>query len=83
MASYKIDVIQRLGKYHMAIWEATGPKPTLTDTPSIASLEDVVKAVESQLEEKGIVDKKDSVTFRGIAYEDQRGLLFEIRRATY
>jgi hypothetical protein len=83
MASYKVEVTQRLGKFHTVIWQATAAKPNVEDSPALDSVADCVKTVEAEIEERGINLGADSLTFRGIAYEDLNSLTREIKMGTY
>ncbi len=83
MATYKVDVMKQLGKFHAAFWSATGAKANALDTPGFDSLPDAVKAIETAIEKAGLDDGSDSVIFRGIAYEDFSMLSHQIARATY
>ena len=83
MASYKVDVLKNLGKFHAVLWLAGDAKPNANDTPALDSIGDVIKTVEAEIEERSISFGNDSVAFRGIAYEDPGMLLREIRSGTY
>ena len=83
MATYKVNVIQKLGKYHMAMWEATGSKVDPAENPAQDNVNDVLKSLQGAIESGKLEEGKDSIIFRGIAYEDFVQLTKEISRATY
>ncbi len=83
MATYKVEVVSRLGKLHASLYEATGSKIDPTETPPHDSITDIWKALEAQIEQRGLDEETDSIIFRNIAYDDFSKLSREIRMATY
>ena len=83
MATYKIEIIARLGKFHGVFFEATGAKVDPADAPAHGSVGDVWKSVEKEIESRGLDEDSDSIIFRGIAYDDFTKLAREVRMATY
>ena len=83
MATYKVEIIARLGKFHGVFFEASGPKADPADAPALGSVEDVWKGIENEIETHGLDEDSDSIIFRGIAYDDYTKLAREVRMATY
>ncbi|MCA9562135.1 MAG: hypothetical protein KC561_01540 [Myxococcales bacterium] len=83
MATYKVDVISKLGKFHYALWEASGPKGDPNDSAAHDNLDDVVSSLRRDIDNAGFDDEDDSVIFRGIAYDDIGRLSREIKMGTY
>ena len=53
MATYKFDVIQKLGKYHSIMYEAGGAKANPLDTPARDSIADVLDALQAEIGKRG------------------------------
>lgn len=83
MASYKLDVLSRLGKFHRAFYDATGAKGDPRDSEAIASLDDLCKAITADIEAAGLDEESDTIIFRNIAYDNYSQLTREVKRATY
>ena len=83
MASYKLDVVSRLGKFHRAFYEATGAKGDPLDTEANDSLDDLCKAIVGDIEAAGLDEESDTIIFRNIAYDNYTQLTREVKRATY
>jgi hypothetical protein len=83
MATYKIEVVKKLGKYHAALYDTAGAKQDPADAKGHASLGDMVKELQGKIEKAGLDDASDSVIFRGIAYDDFGRLYRDVARGTY
>jgi hypothetical protein len=83
MATYKVEVVSRHGKFHSALFAANGPKADPLQNKAFGSVEDLVAALASEIEAKGLDEEQDPIIWRNIAYDDYDQLKREIRLATY
>lgn len=83
MATYKVEIVARLGKFQGVFFAAGGPKKDPTDSPQFATIKDVWEAIEKEISSAGLDEDSDSIIFRGIAYDDFGKLAREVRMATY
>jgi hypothetical protein len=83
MATYKVEIVQRHGKYHQAFYDANGPKGNPLDSKAAESIDDIVKAVQGEIEKRHLDPDQDTVIFRNIGYSDFSMLTREIKRGTY
>jgi len=83
MATYKLDIIKRHGKFHAAFYGATDPKPDPAESPAQESIGDVWKQVTKTIEDKKLDEENDSIIFRNIAYDDFTMLAREVKMGTY
>jgi hypothetical protein len=83
MATYKLDVVSNLGKFHASLYAASGEKQPTTTVPSHNNLDTLVSNLNKQFKQKGVSEDQDAIIFRGIAYEDFSRLARDIKMATY
>ena len=83
MATYKLDIIQRFGKYHAAFYSAESAKKDPAESPSVESIEDVLKQLGGFIEDNKLEEKKDAIIFRNIAFDDFAMLNREVKMANY
>lgn len=83
MATYKLDVVSNLGKFHAALYAASGEKQAATTEPAHNTLDALVSNLNKRFKQQGVSEDQDAIIFRGIAYEDFSRLAREIKMATY
>lgn len=83
MATYKVEIVARLGKLHASFYEVGGSKVNPSDTPALDNVEDVIKVVQTEITSRNLNEDGDSVIFRNIAYDDFTKLSREIKMAKY
>ncbi len=83
MATFKIDIIQRHGKFHVAFYGATEPKADPLQSPALESIADIWKQVLKTIDEKKLDEENDAIIFRNIAFDDFTMLAREVKMATY
>ncbi len=83
MATYKLDIVQRHGKYHAAFYGATAPKADPLESPALESIADIWKQVTKTIDEKKLDEENDAIIFRQIAFDDFTMLAREVKMATY
>ena len=83
MASFKLNVVHRYGKYYSALYKATDAQGDPLSNPAQPSPEDLSKQVRAQIESLGLDEEEDSIIFRGVSYESFRQLENEVRMAKY
>ena len=83
MATYKLDIIARHGKYYSVLYPAGGGKGNPLDNEPADNIGDILENLEEEIESKGLDEENDSIIFRQIAYDDFTSLAREIKRATY
>ncbi len=80
MATYKLEIKKRFGKFYHSVY-AAGAQPE-RETPESASIKEVLEKLKSGFLKDTFKDG-DSVIFRGIAYEDVHQLVPIVRDADY
>jgi hypothetical protein len=82
MASYKLDVAKKYGQFQYRLYSAGGNTPEM-GTQAIATINEVVAAVEQDLAKLKFEEDDDAVNFRNVAYADLISLKRVVRDATY
>jgi hypothetical protein len=83
MATYKVEVMSRHGKFHHALFSANGPKGDPLSNKAFENIDDLVASLAAEIESKGLDEEQDPIIWRNIAYDDYDQLKREIRLATY
>ena len=83
MVSYKLDIIQKYGKLQKRIYK-TAERPKDYD-PKVAykTIHDVLGARVEDLKGISFDEDEDTITFRGVAYDDMYALKVTIRDSQY
>ena len=83
MASYKIEIQKKFGKFQYRIYKAGGAKPDFGASGDLATVQDVLAGMDKQLSGIGYDEDSDDLVFRGVAYSDVPSLKVLVRDATY
>ena len=83
MATFKFNAVQRYGKFHGALYEASGPKKDPLQHPAQESTTSLSAFLNAQISELGLDEDNDTIIFRNNSYDDFAALEKAVRLATY
>jgi hypothetical protein len=83
MASYKLEIQKKFGKFQYIIYKAGAAKPDFGKNGDLATIQDVLGGMDKELSGIGYDEDGDDLVFRGVAYSDVSSLKVLVRDATY
>jgi hypothetical protein len=83
MATYKLSIVSKLGKFYLAFGTSSAPKVEPTQNPALGSVSEVVSELKKQIETKKLEGTSDTIIYRNIAYDDWELLSREVALSTF
>jgi len=83
MATIKLDVVWRFGRFQVRAYPATVPAPEFDAARSFATMQDALTALDDDLKGLSYDEDSDTLVFRNVAYADLAALKRVVRDSRY